>query len=421
MAHLLPNLFVLDDNGQVLIEKHFVSRKAPRRQVVELFREFWSKAPRPEEVLPVLETPRHILVHSRRSGLTLLTALEEDVPALGVLSVHARVFLVFSRYFSRLGPRVVKDNFALVLYILDEMAEGGYPFTMEPNQIEAMIPRPSLLGRIQSMFSSDGKVRVGIAQGILSKVPWRRADAKYRINQITFDIEETIDCVMDRQGTLSRCELLGRVRCRSRLTGTPDVRLTFSRPSLVADATLHRCVRIALFHNERVASFVPPDGEFLLLTYHLRGRAELPIVVRPELKVDPGRCRLRIVVRTSRGVDSVTGVRISAVFPRELVSSTVVSARGRFSTTIRKGEGSRAVVWVLKRLSARDEVEASGDVMFPPGFVLPGRPHLDIEFESNGWTGSGVEIDDVAVKNAEYKAYKGVKKATFSGRVQMRL
>ena len=35
------------------------------------------------------------------------------------------------------------------------------------------------------------------------------------------------------------------------------------------DIKFHQCVRLARFENDRTISFIPPDGEFTLMTYRL--------------------------------------------------------------------------------------------------------------------------------------------------------
>lgn len=36
------------------------------------------------------------------------------------------------------------------------------------------------------------------------------------------------------------------------------------------DIKFHQCVRLARFENDRTISFIPPDGNFDLMTYRLR-------------------------------------------------------------------------------------------------------------------------------------------------------
>ena len=40
------------------------------------------------------------------------------------------------------------------------------------------------------------------------------------------------------------------------------------------DIKFHQCVRLARFENDRTISFIPPDGEFELMSYRLNTQGE---------------------------------------------------------------------------------------------------------------------------------------------------
>lgn len=51
------------------------------------------------------------------------------------------------------------------------------------------------------------------------------------------------------------------------------------------DIRFHQCVRLARFENDRTISFIPPDGEFELMSYRLATQVEPLIWV--EAHVEP--------------------------------------------------------------------------------------------------------------------------------------
>ena len=53
----------------------------------------------------------------------------------------------------------------------------------------------------------------------------------------------------------------------ARLTGAAD--LKGGRAVELEDIKFHQCVRLARFENDRTISFIPPDGEFDLMSYRL--------------------------------------------------------------------------------------------------------------------------------------------------------
>ena len=47
------------------------------------------------------------------------------------------------------------------------------------------------------------------------------------------------------------------------------------------DCTFHRCVRLGKFDADRTITFIPPDGEFELMSYRLNTQARRPPPHRP--------------------------------------------------------------------------------------------------------------------------------------------
>ena len=79
-----------------------------------------------------------------------------------------------------------------------------------------------------------------------------------------------------------RSEIVGSVKMRVYLTGMPELRLGLNDKVLfestgrgksksveLEDVKFHQCVRLSRFDNDRTISFIPPDGEFELMSYRL--------------------------------------------------------------------------------------------------------------------------------------------------------
>ena len=49
----------------------------------------------------------------------------------------------------------------------------------------------------------------------------------------------------------------------------------------IDDCTFHRCVRLGRFDTDRTISFVPPDGEFQLMSYRITQNVNLPFSILP--------------------------------------------------------------------------------------------------------------------------------------------
>lgn len=64
-----------------------------------------------------------------------------------------------------------------------------------------------------------------------------------------------------------KCEIYGEVQVNSHLSGLPDLTLSFANPSVLDDVRFHPCVRFRPWESDQILSFVPPDGQFKLMSY----------------------------------------------------------------------------------------------------------------------------------------------------------
>ena len=97
-----------------------------------------------------------------------------------------------------------------------------------------------------------------------------------------------MDAIIDKTGRTVSTEIHGYIDCSVKLTGMPDLTMSFVNPRLFDDVSFHPCVRwVALvfenhcinkivfffrykkWESDRILSFVPPDGNFRLVSYHI--------------------------------------------------------------------------------------------------------------------------------------------------------
>ena len=183
---------------------------------------------------------------------------------------------LFTSIFSLLfpGPRTQSQ-------ILDD----GYPFITGNNALTSAIPVPTLANKLMNVVLSKSAVSGGVGRGLLTNMPWRRANVKYIQNEIYFDIIEELNVAIDQRGKPVVTDVNGMIECNSQLSGVPDVSVDFRNSHALGDCAWHPCVRVRAWQRDRCASFVPPDGKFLLCTYRLRdvSTVSLPFYVSSEV------------------------------------------------------------------------------------------------------------------------------------------
>jgi AP-3 complex subunit mu len=237
---------------------------------------------------PVIATSKYYLISIyREEQFLLLTCTGETPPLIAIEFLH-RVFDIFEEYFGTVEEGTIKDNFATVYQLLEEMMDYGYPLTTEPNALKAMIKPASVITRLTSVATGTSSVSDVLPDGTISNMPWRKSGVKYAQNEIYLDIVEEIDSIVDKNGLIISSEVSGMIVANSRLSGVPDLALSFANPNLIDDCSFHPCVRYTRFERDKIVSFVPPDGPFELMRYRVntQGNVSAPCYCQPTLSLE---------------------------------------------------------------------------------------------------------------------------------------
>ena len=108
----------------------------------------------------------------------------------------------------------------------------------------------------------------------------RREGITYRKNEIFIDTLESVNLLISQTGAVLRSEVVGKIVMKAFLTGMPECRGKGSGVE-IDDCSFHRCVRLGQFDQDRTITFIPPDGEFELMTYRVTENINLPFRILP--------------------------------------------------------------------------------------------------------------------------------------------
>ncbi len=66
---------------------------------------------------------------------------------------------------------------------------------------------------------------------------WRKKGVKYTNNEIYLDVVEEIDCSIDTNGLMVSCDVSGEILVNCKLSGMPDLTLSFTNPSIIDEVS----------------------------------------------------------------------------------------------------------------------------------------------------------------------------------------
>lgn len=452
---MIDSLFIATSSGSYVVERHF--RGTTPRIVCEPLMEKLRATTQPESVPGVLCTNRRqVLVHILRERVVLLAVVSQEEPPLAVFELLDRVYTVLGRYLGDVTEDSLRENFSTVYLLLDEMIDSGLPFTTEMNSLESIIAPPSTIGKVVQAVSGSGvtvlsdvppdaKTQGGALGALTSalgagthsqiggasaEVWWRKPNVVYASNEVYVDIVETIDCICNSNGSMVSGGVNGEILVNSKLSGMPEVLLTLRNPSLLQNVAFHPCVRLHRFERDKALSFVPPDGEFSLLSYWIPDTTlNLPFhfTVSVNWHAEHGRIQIAASPKLSITMQHkqmlidkfVVNVRV----PSSIASANLVCQGGM----IRFDEESKVIVWNLGKLSGQEN-KAEGTLNYSTdaktgSAQIPSeeRPTAQLAFIIKGWAMSGIRLDSCDVSSVSYQPYKASRYTTTSGKMEYRV
>lgn len=414
---MISSLFILNEQGDVTIEKHW--RGLLSRSVIDYFLAEIRKEPNPNEVNPIIVAPKSYIVNVHRSDLWFLAVVEMETMPVLVLDWLHRVADVFDEYFG-LSEARLKDNFVTAYELLEEMMDNGMPFTTEPNILKELIAPPTLAGKFVSGLTGKSQVSAEMPGTALGNVRWRKSHVKYSTNEIFFDIIEEIDGIIDVNGLMSHSEVSGRIEVNCRLSGMPDLVLKFNNPRIMDDCSFHPCVRFQRWEMEKVLSFVPPDGKFKLMDFRVKGQIQLPLYIKPTIRYSETGASVHVMVGAKLGGTTTKppeDIVVYIPFPKTVSSSTLSANYG----VVQFDDATKICKWRIGRLpgSALNPI-LEGSVSLQTGATPPDKnPVLSCDFTSMLHTPTGLKVESLTCSES-YKPFKGVRNITKAGKLQIR-
>lgn len=380
----------------------------------------------PEDVPPIIATPHHYLISIYRNSMFFVAVCMSEVPPMFVIEFLHRVVDILEQYFNDCTESNIKEHYVVVYELLDEVLDNGYPLATEPNILQELIKPPNLLRSVVNTVTGKSNVSSVLPSGQLSNVPWRRADVKYTNNEAYFDLIEEVDAIIDKAGGTVFAEISGRIDCCVRLSGTPDLNLSFVNPRIMDDVSFHPCVRLKRWETERLLSFVPPDGNFRLMEYHVGSQSvvAIPIYVRsnfylPKESQQPQTGKIDVTVGPRQTMGRVVeNLQLSIPMPKFVLNCTVSTTQGRATFD----PVTKILLWDVGKIDPTKLPNMRGQIHIQSGAtVLQSSPSVNVQFTMSQTAISGLKVHRLDMFGEKYKPFKGVKYLTKAGNFQIRM
>ncbi|KAK0851182.1 clathrin associated protein complex medium subunit [Friedmanniomyces endolithicus] len=385
---------------------------------------------------PILTLGSTTFSHIKSDNIYVVGVSKGNVNSALVFEFLYKLVSLGKSYFGRFDEEAVKSNFVMVYELLDEVLDFGYPQNTETETLKMYITTEGAVKSEQRALEDSSKITMQ-ATGALS---WRRDNIK------------DVNLLVSATGTVLRADVNGSIEMRAYLTGTPECkfglndRLTLgengadtslggavgniggNKASKAAagsvtleDVSLHQCVKLSNFTNDRTISFIPPDGSFQLMTYRATENVNLPFKVQAIVnEVGKSKVDFSIAIRANYGSKLfATNVVVKIPTPLNTANTTHRTSQGK----AKYEPSENAIVWKIARFTGQSEfvLSAEAELSAMTQHKAWSRPPLSMQFSLLMFTSSGLLVRYLKVfEKSNYSSVKWVRYMTRAGSYEIR-
>lgn len=390
-------------------------------------------------------------IYITHNDLFILALTKNNDNALEVMLFLNKLIEVLTQYFKNLEEESIRDNFVIIYELLDEMMDYGFPQTTDTKILKEYITQKS-----HTLIKFNQSTQQRPPNAVTNAVSWRTDGIFYKKNEVFLDVIESINMLMNANGQVLRSEILGKIKIKSNLSGMPDLRLGLNDKGMfgsvgggigdaavaaaaaaggvgagvalgerpkgsieMEDVKFHQCVRLSKFENEKIITFIPPDGEFELMSYRLSTPIKPLIWVDCKVKIHSN-SRVEIKAKARAQIkrrSTANDVEISIPVPEDADSPKFQTSSGSIKYT----PENSCIVWKIKQFNGGKEAAMIAELGLPsvtnedPTFKSK-RP-ISVKFSVPYFITSGLQVRYLKINEPkmQYQSYPWVRYITQSG------
>lgn len=374
-------LFILDSAGGVLIEKPYF-QKVPREEL-EPVRAALRLSPPP----PVIASFQRIFLIHEVNGVFLVATCQSEEMMMHVATLVTQITQLLKTTLREVNSQTVNAHYHDVYRLLDMAVLLGFPFLDEANVNNASAQPRDQLGPV--------------------RYPWRVQRETKGPGEVYVVVEEKLHGRVNGSGKSDLIFVTGSVTMDVHLPGSPTLTMSVLSRNKLQDCSFHRCVDPS-DHLARTWSFVPPEGEFVFMTYTTKPvLANLPVYVTPKFSWSHVGVVFEIVVQLDDACGGkFSGVVLTFKLPNGVAAPSLATPCG----SVMYDAHAKCVRWELAE-TQHDLMVLNGSASVAPGF-LPKACDVAVWVDFQvGCAASGVKIDLKVDKSPKIAAIKYVTKA----------
>eukprot|EP00980_Cylindrotheca_fusiformis_P016754 scaffold5048_cov121-Cylindrotheca_fusiformis.AAC.5 len=390
-------------------------------------------------------------LHVKRNGLIFGCATARNVSAVTIIELLSTIARVFKDYCGTLSEEAIRKNFILLYELLDEMLDYGYPQITRTSTLKSCVYNEPIvidnIGTTSNMVNPKTASANSVHKPVISSVNanGRKTDSGVnQKNEIFVDILERLNVLFSANGYVLNSTIDGCIQMKSYLAGNPELRLALNEDLIIGknqssgtygsvtvdDINFNDCVNLAEFESSRTLTFVPPEGEFIVLNYRLTGDFSTPFRIFPSIdEVDSKTLEITLLIRAEMPQNHF-GANVSIEIPLPKCTSVahcnVISSPGTGYTNAEYVRSTGNILWTMKKLPGGTEQTMKAKVTLSQTCTTQIRREIgpiNMNFEIPMYNVSKLQVRYLRIAEgmAGYTPYRWVRYVTQSSSYVCRL
>eukprot|EP00511_Aplanochytrium_stocchinoi_P006807 CAMPEP_0204823402 /NCGR_PEP_ID=MMETSP1346-20131115/1442_1 /ASSEMBLY_ACC=CAM_ASM_000771 /TAXON_ID=215587 /ORGANISM="Aplanochytrium stocchinoi, Strain GSBS06" /LENGTH=365 /DNA_ID=CAMNT_0051950013 /DNA_START=384 /DNA_END=1478 /DNA_ORIENTATION=+ len=300
----VSQFYILSPRGDTIISRTYRGDKIIETSEI-FFRKvkFWKGGVAP----PVFNVDGINFVYLKTNGLYFVFTTRFNVSPNFCIELLSRLGKCFKDYCGVLSEEAIRKNFILIYELLDEVLDDGYPQLTSTESLKPFVHNdPVIVDMFKPSLSSmpglklptfQGQNNIAPSTSVHKPVTMSQKEGKHR-NEIFVDVLERLTMLFNNNGYILNSEIDGSIQLKSYLSGNPGLTLALNDDLVIGkkeganfpgsvvldDCNFHECCRLDDFDSTRTLSFVPPDGEFVLMNYRITSDFVAPFRITPYIE-----------------------------------------------------------------------------------------------------------------------------------------
>ncbi|KAI0462195.1 hypothetical protein LJB42_004283 [Komagataella kurtzmanii] len=423
---MISALLIFNSKGEVLINsilKNNVKRSLSDVFRVQVINNFDIRS-------PILTLGSTSFIHTKYEDLWFVSVTRSNVDSSILIEFMYKFIDILRQYVGYkedtypncivLNEDCIRDNFIIINELIDHMLQFGYPVETDISVLRSLTsqkPNHDIIDFVEN--KSPLKRNKTVSKINLGLQSWRPSGIKYKKNEVYVDIIEKVNLMVSSTGTILGSDIDGVIQLNASLSGIPECHLRLDDAAEIQDCKFHQCVNLTTYDQTGDVKFVPPDGEFQLMSYKI-SQPRIPFLVLASITDYPNdNSRKYNVSIKSKFPSHLTAneVEVTIPTPNSIKVESFTNTSGKLKPKLEEG----VALWTTDKFPG-GETEQSASITVKVGNLKSvDLPPLSLQFSIPNYSTFESMIKFFKVhEQSGYKTTKYVRYFTKAGSYDIR-